>query len=134
MIPNCCAANPLRSPSLMTVLRGSETYVPTVDDVEILRNQLAIAAEDAPKPVRKALAQAFVHELRVEERNEVRPTFQVHRQLPLRAATAGPGGSRGGGVRTMTRSLEAKVQVRTEQSWAVIIRTPLCCWNARPSC
>lgn len=60
------------------------------DDVleEILAD-LSSAASDAPESVRKALAQAFVHELRVQDRRTVHPTFRVLPRVPVDGTPAG---------------------------------------------
>ncbi|MBA3652628.1 MAG: recombinase zinc beta ribbon domain-containing protein [Actinobacteria bacterium] len=74
----------------------ANTGIPTLAEIDVVRQQLATAAEHASAPVRKALAHAFVHELRVEARNRVRPTYKLCRGLP--ATNTDPAGR---GVRTM---------------------------------
>ncbi len=76
----------------------ANTGIPTAAEIDVVRQQLATAAEHASAPVRKALAHAFVHELRVEARNRVRPTYKLCRGLP---ATNTHAAGHGGGVRTM---------------------------------
>jgi len=65
------------------------SVVPDLSDeaVRAIFDELSDAAADAPESVRKALAQAFVHELRVLDRQTVQPTFRV---LPGSALDGGP--------------------------------------------
>jgi site-specific DNA recombinase len=63
-----------------TLLKGAaevDEPLPTAVEVDKLRRELETAAKHALPPVRKALAQSFVHELRVETRERVIPTFKV---------------------------------------------------------
>lgn len=50
--------------------------------VRALHDDLRSTAQDAPEPVKKALAQAFVHELRVLDHWTVKPRFYVLPGLP----------------------------------------------------
>lgn len=47
------------------------------------------AVTDAPEDVRKSLAQAFVHELRVQDRRTVHPPFRVLPRVPVDGTPAG---------------------------------------------
>ena len=53
--------------------------LPTPDEISGLRQELKAAARHAQAPIRKDLAQSLVHELRVEGRERVIPTFKVVR-------------------------------------------------------
>lgn len=46
-------------------------------------DELSDAAADTPESVRKALAQAFLHELRILDRQTLKPTFRVLPGSPL---------------------------------------------------
>src|SRR5688572_9590843 len=50
--------------------------------VRAIHADLSSTAHDAPEPVRKALAQAFVYELRVHDRRTVLPRFYVLPDVP----------------------------------------------------
>lgn len=54
----------------------------TDEAVRAIHADLHSTAHDAPESVKKAVAQAFVHELRVEDRRTVRPRFYVLPELP----------------------------------------------------
>jgi hypothetical protein len=66
--------------------------VPDLSDeaVRAIFDELSEAAADAPEAVRKALAQAFVHELRVLDRQTVQPTFRVLPGSPLHGGPLQP--------------------------------------------
>lgn len=66
------------------LLTAPAPVAPDLSDeaVQVASDQLSDAAADAPESVRKALAQAFVHELRVLDR-QVQPTFRVLPGSPL---------------------------------------------------
>ncbi|MGH8994418.1 MAG: recombinase family protein, partial [Acidimicrobiales bacterium] len=57
--------------------------LPTIAEVETLRDQLQEIALRGPGHVRKAVAQAFVHSLTVESRDCILPRFEVRRGLTI---------------------------------------------------
>ena len=99
-----------RRAELAAEAAASEAPVPSAEDLKGLRLQLIDVAEAGPEPVRKTVAQAFVHSLVVEARGRIRPTFRIPSGLMdsdgngnsaepdnksgVRAMT--PGGGRGG--------------------------------------
>ena len=94
-----------REARLLAEVTAVDDPLPTVDEISVLRKELEAAARHAQAPVRKALAQGFVHELKVETRERVIPTFRV-----VRSTTGAPADSDrsptspvGTGVRTMKR-------------------------------
>jgi len=83
-------------------------WVLTDEAAAAIRADLTTASGHAPDVVRKSLAQAFVHELRVEDRYLVQPTFRVLPGVPdnlegLAGPATGPAAT---GVRTMTSVVE----------------------------
>jgi len=93
-----------REANLLAESAAADEPLPTPADIRVLKQELEAAARHAQAPVRKALAQAFVHELKVETREHVTPTFRVVRStindLANGARTiTSPNGT---GVRTMT--------------------------------
>ena len=77
--------------------------------VQAVHADLRTAAEHAPDTVRKAIAQAFVQELRVEDDHLVQPTFRVLPTVPAESLASGDGFDPAGtGVRTMTTSVGAE--------------------------
>ena len=78
-------------------------------EVEVLRDQLRDVALHGPGPVRKAVAQAFVHSLTVEARDKILPRFEIRRGLTIEDRGEHDGNpSEGRGVRAMTPTVEAK--------------------------
>jgi site-specific DNA recombinase len=75
---------------------NAATVLPTVECIEAVHRELVTVTATAPDELRKAVAQAFVHELRVERKDLILPTFRVLPGLPA-AAEAGEDP-----VRTMT--------------------------------
>ncbi|MEA3077262.1 MAG: site-specific recombinase, partial [Actinomycetota bacterium] len=88
----------------------NERWVPTNVAVRTVRDDLRDAAKQAPDPIRKAVAQAFVHELRVQAGNVVLPTFRVLPRLPdhTPCGTDHAHGPTGTGVRVMTSRVGAE--------------------------
>ena len=88
----------------MEAASAEDAPLPTPDEISGLRQELKAAARHAQAPIRKDLAQSFVHELRVEGRERVIPTFKVVRstangRAQVDRANKSPKGT---GVRTMT--------------------------------
>jgi site-specific DNA recombinase len=52
-------------------------HMPTNDELNWLRTQLEAALHDGPNPARKALIATLVAEIRVEGRDQIRPTFRI---------------------------------------------------------
>ena len=61
-----------RQAEIANVAADASAPLPTLDEVEFLRDQLRDIALHGPGPVRKAVAQAFVHSLTVEARTRSR--------------------------------------------------------------
>lgn len=70
--------------------------LPDVETIAAVHEELVVVSKGGPLELRKAVAQAFVHELRVERKDLILPTFRVLPGLPA-AAEAGESP-----VRTMT--------------------------------
>ena len=68
-----------REAKLLAQSAAADEPLPTPHDLRVLKQELEAAARHAQAPVRKALVQAFVHELKVETRERVAPTFRVVR-------------------------------------------------------
>jgi site-specific DNA recombinase len=95
-----------REARLVAAASAGDDPLPTQDEISGLRQELKTAARHAQAPIRKDLAQSFVHELRVEGRERVIPTFKVVRstangRAQVDQANKSPSGA---GVRTMTPS------------------------------
>jgi len=98
------AALRAREARLSAAASAEDELFPTPHEISELRQELKAAARHAQAPIRKDLAQSFVHELRVEGRERVIPTFKVVRsaangRVQVDQANKSPKGT---GVRTMT--------------------------------
>jgi site-specific DNA recombinase len=98
------AALRAREARLLSAASAEDESLPTPDEISGLRQELKAAARHAQAPIRKDLAQSFVHELRVEARERVIPTFKVVRSTANSRAPRDLGSKspKGTGVRTMT--------------------------------
>lgn len=98
-----------RRAELATAVGAHGAPVPSPEDLEELRVQLIDIAEHGPEPVRKAVAQAFVHGLVVEARDRVQPTFRIPSGLTVRGGS-GDGAELGahGGVRAITPEVDLR--------------------------
>jgi site-specific DNA recombinase len=74
------------------------TTLPTVECITAVHRELVTVTATAPDELRKAVAQAFVHEVRVERKDLVLPTYRLLPGLPVTEAGEDP-------VRTMTGSV-----------------------------
>lgn len=75
----------------------------TTANLRALHRWLRETTKHAPPAERKAVARAFVHELRVEARDRVRPTFNLRPMPPAEDPTVSNGANPGGtGVRAVT--------------------------------
>jgi site-specific DNA recombinase len=94
-----------REANLQTQSAAADEPLPTPDDIRVLKQELETAARHVQAPVRKALAQAFVHELKVDTRERVAPTFRVVRSTANDLADGDRTieSRKVAGVRTMTR-------------------------------
>jgi site-specific DNA recombinase len=98
-----------RQAVLAEVAADAGAPLPTLSEVEVLRDQLRDVALHGPGPVRKAVAQAFVHSLTVEARDKILPKFEIRRGLTIENRGEHDGNpSQGRGVRAMTPAVEAK--------------------------
>jgi len=98
-----------RQAELAEVAANARAPLPTLAEVEVLRDQLRDVALHGPGPVRKAVAQAFVHSLTVEARDKILPRFEIRRGLTIEDRGEHDGNpSEGRGVRAMTPTVEAK--------------------------
>jgi len=96
-----------RQAELADVAADASAPLPTLSEVEVLRDQLRDVALDGPGPVRKAVAQAFVHSLTVEARDKILPKFEIRRGLTIENRGENDGNpSQGRGVRAMTPTVE----------------------------
>jgi len=95
-----------REASLLAAASAEDEPLPTRDEIGGLWHELKTAARHAQAPIRKDLAQSFVHELRVEGRERVIPTFKVVRASARGRAQGNLANKspKGTGVRTMTPS------------------------------
>ena len=92
-----------RQAELAEVATDAGAPLPTVSEVEVLRDQLRDDALHGPGPVRKAVAQALVHSLTVEPRDKILPKFEIRRGLTIENRGERDGNpSQGRGVRAMT--------------------------------
>ena len=93
-----------REACLVAAASAEDEPLPTPDEIIGLRQELKAAARHAQAPIRKDLAQSFVHELRVEGRERVIPTFKVVRSTANGRAQVDQADKspKGTGVRTMT--------------------------------
>jgi site-specific DNA recombinase len=92
-----------RQAELAEVAADASAPLPSLDEVETLRDQLQAVALSGPGTVRKAVAQAFVHSLTVEARDKILPKFEIRRGLVI--GDTGENDehpSQGRGVRAMT--------------------------------
>jgi site-specific DNA recombinase len=76
--------------------------LPTGADIAAVAEHLRQVAHDAPDDIRKAVAQAFVQGLRVEQPRQVKPTFRILPALPPPAPGPDNNPEHGRGVRAMT--------------------------------
>ncbi|MHB8669902.1 MAG: recombinase zinc ribbon domain-containing protein [Acidimicrobiales bacterium] len=79
---------------------------PTTADLRALHRWLRNKTKHAPDVERKAVARAFVHELRVEARDRVRPTFNLRPSPPAGNSTVSDTNPDGTGVRAVTPYVE----------------------------
>jgi site-specific DNA recombinase len=87
---------------------GSAEAPVTDEAVSAIYQELCAVSQAAPDPIRKAVAQAFVHELNVRGRDCIEPTFRLLPGLPDLSCTAVPEGGPKDGVRTMTAPVGAE--------------------------
>jgi len=98
-----------RQAELAETATDATAPLPTLAEVESLRDQLRAVAHHGPGPVRKAVAQAFVHSLTVETRDRILPKFEIRRGLSIEDTGGHDGNpSQGRGVRAMTPTVEAR--------------------------
>ncbi len=76
--------------------------LPTQADITAVAEHLRQVAHDAPDDIRKAVAQAFVQGLRVEQPRQVKPTFRILPTLPSPPPGPDNNAEHGRGVRAMT--------------------------------
>ncbi len=81
----------VRREELLAAMEQAKASAPGADEIAVMRRHIEHALTDGSVPARKALLQAFVHEIRVEGRDRVVPWFRV------------PGGAEPK-VRTLARS------------------------------
>jgi site-specific DNA recombinase len=94
---------------IANVAADASAPLPTLAEVEVLRDQLRDVALHGPGPVRKAVAQAFVHSLTVEARDKILPKFEIRRGLTIEdRGKHDEHPSQERGVRAMTPTVEAK--------------------------
>ena len=72
-----------RQAELAEVAAEATAPLPSLDEVQALRDQLQAVALSGPGTVRKAVAQAFVHSLTVEARDKILPKFEIRRGLVI---------------------------------------------------
>jgi site-specific DNA recombinase len=72
-----------RQAELADVAADATAPLPSVDEVQALRDQLQTVALSGPGTVRRAVAQAFVHSLTVEARDKILPKFEIRRGLAI---------------------------------------------------
>ena len=82
-----------------TVTAGA---LPSDADIAAVSEHLRRVARDAPDDIRKAVTQAFVADLRVEQARRVKPTFRILPALPPPAPDPDDNPEHGRGVRAMT--------------------------------
>ena len=82
-----------------TVTAGA---LPSDADIAAVSEHLRRVARDAPDDIRKAVAQAFVADLRVTQPRQVKPTFRILPALPPPAPDPDDNAEPGSGVRAMT--------------------------------
>jgi site-specific DNA recombinase len=80
---------------------------PTAADIEALRQMLENEIERGSEENRKAIAQAFVSDLVVEERDTIQPTFYVRGELPPDCGATGEPPSDEKGFRAMAPTVGA---------------------------
>ncbi len=78
-----------REHQLLALSDDADEPMPTPADLAKVRDELEAAASGGPPALRRALAQAFVHELVVEDRQRVLPTFKVMQWNPERGSKGG---------------------------------------------
>ena len=82
--------------------------LPSDADIAAVAEHLRHVAHHAPDDIRKAVTQAFVADLRVEQARRVKPTFRILPALPPPAPGSDDNAEPGSGVRAMTDPVELR--------------------------